>query len=119
METRVPKRPVWPYVLAVVLIVILALLVMRNCRQGAGYGGDVPPMVPYTDTLETDTTMAPPADGYGPLDTGDVVDPNDPVNRNPADTVVDPTPEARPQATPPMPGSGSPAMPAGAPAVTP
>ncbi len=117
METRVPKRPVWPYVLVVALIVILALLVMRNCRQGAGYGGDVPPMVPYTDTLETDTTMVPPGDdGYGPLDTTEVGDPDDPVNRDRGDTVVDPTAPGRPQATPPMPGSGSPAMPAGTPA---
>jgi hypothetical protein len=118
METRVRNRPVWPYVLAVILLIILALLVMRNCRQDRGYDEGVPPMVPYTDTLETDTTMRSPDEGYGPYDTagtGDRTDTADPSDRNPGDTVVDPTAPARPQATPPLPGTGSPSMPAGTP----
>ncbi len=123
METRVRNRPVWPYVLAVILLIVLALLVMRNCRQDRGYEEGVPPMVPYTDTLETDTTMLPPDEGYGPYDTTDAGDGTDPAgtdrNLNPGDTVVDPTAPARPQATPPMPGAGSPSMPAGAPAAMP
>src|SRR5690606_25222713 len=90
METRVRNRPVWPYVLAVILLIILALLVMRNCRQDRGYDEGVPPMVPYTDTLETDTTMRSPDEGYGPYDTagtGDRTDTADPSDRNPGDTV--------------------------------
>lgn len=121
METNTRKRAVWPYVLAIVLLLVLVLLVMRNCQQGQGYGGDVPPMVPYTDTLESDTTMGMPEDGYGPAgsmdpaDAGDGVNPADTV-KSPGDTVVDPTAPGRPQATPPLPGGGTPSMPAGTPA---
>lgn len=99
MEPRIRKRRAWPYLLAVVLLLILIVLVGRSCRQDAGYG---PPVM--SDTLETDTlgTMPPPTDA------GEAT----PSDTMPRDTL------ANPPLTPPGVTPGTPVTP-GMPAVAP
>jgi hypothetical protein len=103
------RRPVWPFIAAAALLVIVLVLVGRSCRPDYG---DVPPMI--SDTLDTDRMD--PAD-TALNDPGDPNGANDPngMTPRPDTALTDPeimTPAIAPSSGPASPG-GCPSLEAG------
>jgi hypothetical protein len=102
METSTKKQPTWLYLLTAIVAALLIILAIRSCRNDSGeVPGEVVP--PLSDTLESDTRMAPPPVGEDrkPADPADKPV-NDTTGKTPA---VYPAP---PIGTPGTPGAAGP-----------
>lgn len=112
MQNETRSRPVWLFILAAILLVVLIVLIGRGCRDE--YGETPPPG--FTDTLDVDadTTLQPGGDdGFPDTTNGGMRD--DDASR-PSDTIVNPVaPSApvSPGSPTVMPGTSPGGMPGG------
>lgn len=100
-ENERRSRPVWLFILAAILLVLLIVLIGRGCRDEYG---ETPPMISDTLDVDADTTMSPGGQDEYP-DTTNGGGLRDTAMRGPADTVVDPVVPPSPPVSPAAPAS--------------